>query len=180
MFSDASDKCRKRPRALNVSWNEGKCVSVIVSYRSGPWEKTFERAVRWRRRCAPIVRASAGKPTREVVRKYFRHYGIEIMDTRVRTKRVRLIAVTSIELEPGVVMQPGNYTGVSKELGVAMTRRQMKWTPPEYTVLFSGEQLTKMGMRHVMNVISIDYDVTEFVRLGQISGFSARIPHEAN
>lgn len=88
--------------------------------------------------------------------------------TRVRKQTVRLTASTTIELEPGVVMQPGTYTGERKELGVAMMGGQINWTQPEYTILFSGEQLGKMGMRNASNIISIDYDVTKFVRLGQI------------
>ncbi|WP_454616507.1 hypothetical protein [Bradyrhizobium cenepequi] len=88
--------------------------------------------------------------------------------TQVRRQSVRLDTGMSIELEPGVVMPPGSYRGQSKQLGMA-TLNGVSWTQPEYTVEFSGQQLAAMGMQNASNIISIDYNVTKYVRLGQIA-----------
>lgn len=88
--------------------------------------------------------------------------------TQVRKQSVCLTAGTSVELEPDVVMPPGNYRGQSKQLGMA-TLNGVSWTQPEYTVEFSGQQLAAMGMKNASNIISIDYDITKYVRLGQIT-----------
>ncbi|KRR12395.1 hypothetical protein [Bradyrhizobium valentinum] len=88
--------------------------------------------------------------------------------TQVRKQSVHLTARSSVELEAGVMMSPGRYVGQSKQLGVA-TLNGVSWTQPEYTIEFSGQQLAAMGAKNMSNVISIEYDVTKFVRLGQIT-----------
>lgn len=89
--------------------------------------------------------------------------------SQVRTKPVRLKAAAPIELERGIVMQPGLYAGERKEIGVPMMGGKVSWTPPEYSIVFSGDQLSEMGMKKTENVSSIDWDVTTFVKLKQIT-----------
>jgi hypothetical protein len=89
--------------------------------------------------------------------------------TRVRSKPVLLTATAPVELEPGIVMQPGTYPGECKELGVRTIGGKTRWTPPEYSIEFTGRQLATMGMKKTEGLISIDWDVTPFVKLKQIT-----------
>ena len=88
--------------------------------------------------------------------------------TEVRTKRVRLKATEPVELEKGVVMPPGAYTGKSKQ-HVLMRGERTEWTAPTYAISFSAEQLHRMGMKTQNGLISIDWDITPFVRSKQIT-----------
>lgn len=89
--------------------------------------------------------------------------------SQVRTQQVRLRATDAVELEPGIVMPAGLYPGERKEIGVPMMGGKISWTPPEYSIVFTGEQLLSMGMKTTQNLVSIDWDVTTFVKLKQIT-----------
>jgi hypothetical protein len=88
--------------------------------------------------------------------------------TRARKSIVQLIAAAPVELEPGIVMKAGTYTGEMKQLGLPTMGGQISWTAPEYKIEFDAQQLSHMGMVNVGNLMSIEYDVTKFVRSGQI------------
>ena len=45
----------------------------------------------------------------------------------------------------------------------------MSWTKPEYTIELTADQLASIGVRISPNVTSAKYDVTTFVRSGELT-----------
>ena len=90
------------------------------------------------------------------------------MTTRVQRRSVRLTAAAPVEIEPGIILPAGIYEGVEKRLGVPLMAG-MSWTPPEYHLELSEVQLVAMGAKPTPNMISTEYDLSKFVRLGQIT-----------
>jgi hypothetical protein len=86
---------------------------------------------------------------------------------QTRTRTVTLVAKAQIEIEPGVILPAGSYNSMQKQIRLA-TLSGMSWTKPEYMVELSADQLVYMVAKNMENCISIEYDLTKFVRLGQI------------
>lgn len=89
------------------------------------------------------------------------------MSNRIREIPVRLRAKESVEIEPGIIMPAGTYSGISKQLGVYLMNG-LNWTTPEYRIEFQAAQLADMGMQNTANLISCEFDVTKFIRTKQI------------
>jgi hypothetical protein len=90
------------------------------------------------------------------------------MTDRVRRTSVQLTACEAIQLESALTLPAGVYTGEKKELGIALMDGHIQWTRPAYIIEFSAEELASMGMSDTGQLISVEYDVTKFVRLGQL------------
>ena len=86
--------------------------------------------------------------------------------TQLQTRKVSLTVNAPVEIEGGVVLPVGTYTGEEKKLGVTAWGGQ-SWTKPRYMIPLTAEQLDAMGAQ-VGAHLTQGYDVTEFVRRGQI------------
>ena len=87
---------------------------------------------------------------------------------RIQTRIVRLEANQAIELKPGVVLPAGYHTAI-KTRTVFETISGKTQTDPQFSIKFTAEQLVSMGATDTEKVISIEIDVTEFVRDGKLS-----------
>jgi hypothetical protein len=87
---------------------------------------------------------------------------------QVQTTPVRFKVARAIELEPGLVLRPGVYTGTKTRTRVDSIDG-VSWTPSKYKLEFTADQLTSMGASQVKpNLIAKKIDVTKFVRLGKL------------
>jgi hypothetical protein len=78
-----------------------------------------------------------------------------------------LVAETPVEVEPGVVIPPGSYWAVVKEIGVP-TLAGMRWTDPAFTIELTAKELAALGVETSPHEISTEYDVTKFVTSRQL------------
>jgi hypothetical protein len=73
----------------------------------------------------------------------------------------------AIKLELGLILRPGVYTGTKTRTRVDSSGG-VSWTPSQYKLEFSADQLTSMGAQVKPNLIAKNIDVTKFVRLGKV------------
>lgn len=90
------------------------------------------------------------------------------MSRSVRKQRLRLTSSAAVELEPGLLLPAGTYTGESTEIGALMLDGEISWTQPEFRMEFSAAELSAMGRKDTKNLLSMKITVTKFVRLGQL------------
>jgi hypothetical protein len=87
---------------------------------------------------------------------------------RRRRSSVRLRVSNAVELETGVILECGIYVGISERVGL-LTMGGEKWAQPAYKIVLTTQQLEDMGKKNIpKNLLSMEYDVTEFVRHGHI------------
>ena len=86
---------------------------------------------------------------------------------KVRTTPVRFKVARAIELEPGLILPRGVYTGTKTRTRVDSING-VSWTPSKYKLEFTADQLTSMGAQVKPNLIAKNIDVTKFVRLGKL------------
>ena len=76
---------------------------------------------------------------------------------------INLPVVVPVEIEPGLEVPAGTYTGKKKTL------RGQGSTEPQYVLELTAPQLNALAAAQPsVNLISVEYDVTKFVKLGQI------------
>jgi hypothetical protein len=76
---------------------------------------------------------------------------------------INLTIVVPVEIGRGLVVPAGTYTGNKKTL------RGQGSTEPQYTLELTAAQLNVLAAAQPSaNLISVEYDVTKFVKLGQI------------
>ncbi len=88
---------------------------------------------------------------------------------RVQTRAVMLEATQAVELKPGVVWPPGYHIGTEIWTSLETISSGLSWTPPRYTIEFTADQLASMGATDTENLISVEIDVTKFVRSGELT-----------
>ena len=86
---------------------------------------------------------------------------------KVQSTAVRFKVARAIELAPGFVLRPGVYTGIKTRTRVDSTGG-VSWTPSQYKLEFTADQLARMGAQQKPNLIAKNIDVTKFVRLGKV------------
>ena len=86
---------------------------------------------------------------------------------KVQSTAVRFKVARAIELEPGLVLRRGVYTGTKTRTRVDSIDG-VSWTPSQYKLEFTADQLTSMGVQVKPNLIAKNIDVTKFVRLGKL------------
>jgi len=86
---------------------------------------------------------------------------------KVQSTAVRFKVARAIELEPGLVLRSGVYTGTKTRTRVDSIGG-VSWTPSQYKLEFTADQLTSMGAQAKPNLIAKKIDVTKFVRLGKL------------
>jgi hypothetical protein len=84
---------------------------------------------------------------------------------RVQARAVMLEATHAIEIEAGVVLPPGQYSGTEWRTGLETMSGEVSWAAPIQT----ADQLASMGTTDTPNLISSDIDVTTFVRSGELT-----------
>ena len=93
------------------------------------------------------------------------------MRTRVQAEQVRLITMADVDLEGrnGKVVLPKHtaYAGMKKQLAVRFSRRNVRWTPVEYTLSVSPASLSSDEAPHPDGENN-SYDVSRYVQLGLI------------
>ena len=62
----------------------------------------------------------------------------------VQTRPIKFKVARAIKLEPGLVLRPGVYTGTKTRTRVDSSGG-VSWTPSQYKLEFSVDQLTSMG-----------------------------------
>ena len=76
---------------------------------------------------------------------------------------INLTVVVAVEIEPGLEVPAGTYAGKKKML------REQGSTEPQYILELTAAQLNALAAAQPSaNVILVEYDVTKFVKLGQI------------
>ena len=83
---------------------------------------------------------------------------------------IQLTVVMPVEIEPGLEVPVGTYLGKKKTL------RGDGSTDPRYILELTAAQLNALAAAQPsVNLISVEYDVTKFVKFGQIlvSSYSA-------
>ena len=91
------------------------------------------------------------------------------MSRRVRRTALLLTALDPVAFGQQLVIPSGNYSGASEELGIPAEAGNVSWGAPTYFAQFSADQLEAVGMKEPPAfLVSSEYDVTEFVRLGQL------------
>jgi hypothetical protein len=83
-------------------------------------------------------------------------------------RQIILSAVNNIEIERGVVLPRGSYAGIEKQAGIELVDRT-RWREPEYKIEFTADQIDRIGESNTTNLLPLAYDVTQFVRLGQLT-----------
>jgi hypothetical protein len=91
------------------------------------------------------------------------------MERQVKITTVILNVRSAVQIDAGVVLPPGQYVGLCRQTGVRNLAGGTSAAQPEYLMRFTADQLASMGARNVQNHISIEYDLTKFVRSGEIS-----------
>jgi hypothetical protein len=66
-----------------------------------------------------------------------------------------------------VLFPPGDYPAERRQMGIALPRGQIKWTTPEFRITLTAEQLRSMGAKNTDKMLSVEYDVTKYVRSGE-------------
>jgi hypothetical protein len=64
-------------------------------------------------------------------------------------------------------LRSGVYTGIKTRTRVDSIGG-VSWTPSQYKLEFTADQLTSMGAQAKPNLIAKKIDVTKFVRLGKV------------
>jgi len=82
-----------------------------------------------------------------------------------KTNSISLTVNRQIEIEAGLVLAPGAYSGTSKQFGFPRVE-EMSWTKPEYVLELSEAELRCIGKRYLRNA---KYEVTKFVDRGDIT-----------
>ena len=87
---------------------------------------------------------------------------------QVQTKKVTFKVARAVELEPGLVLPPGLYTGTKTRTRVDSIGG-VSWTPSKYKIELSADQLTSSRFQTQLNLVSKNIDVTKFVRQGKLT-----------
>ena len=87
---------------------------------------------------------------------------------KVQTTPVRFKIARAIELEPGLVLRSGVYTGTKTRTRVDSIGG-VSWTPSKYKLELSADQLTSSRVQKQLNLVSKNIDVTKFVRQGKLT-----------
>jgi hypothetical protein len=87
---------------------------------------------------------------------------------QVQTKKVTFKVARAVELEPGLVLPPGHYTGTKTRTRVDSIGG-VSWTPSKYKLELSADQLTSSRIQTQLNLVSKNIDVTKFVRQGKLT-----------
>ena len=91
------------------------------------------------------------------------------MERQVNVTTVILNVRSAVQIDTSVVLPPGQYVGLCRQTGVRNLAGGTSWAQSEYLIIFTAAQLEGMGAKNVQNHISIEYDLTKFVRSGEIS-----------
>jgi hypothetical protein len=81
-------------------------------------------------------------------------------------RRITLSAPNNIEIGWGVVLPAGTYAGIERQMGIELIDRTC-WSEPEFKIEFTADQLASFGATGTANMLSVEYDVTQLVRLRQ-------------
>ena len=85
---------------------------------------------------------------------------------RLQTRTVRLEAKEAVELKPGIVLPPGYHTAIKTRTVFETIRGKTTRTDPQFSIKFTAKQFARMG---ATDIISLEIDVTEFVRDGKLN-----------
>ena len=90
--------------------------------------------------------------------------------SEVRKKAVRLKAASEVEIQHGWRLPAGVYPATLQQIVVPIMDGLKNWTAPEYFMDLTEDQISRfMGEKFNPNILYAEYDVTKFVRLGQLT-----------
>jgi hypothetical protein len=89
------------------------------------------------------------------------------MPTETTVERVRLTVTRDIALEQGILLPRGTYIGTRKQIGL-VTYQGKNWAPPTYLLELDADQIASVGGNVRPNLVSVEYDVTKYVRTKEI------------
>jgi hypothetical protein len=82
--------------------------------------------------------------------------------------KITLEAAQAIELDTGVILPPGSYSGARMR-----TRDDLpggvRWTPTRYRIELTAEQIANIGAKVQPHQTFEEIDVTKFVRRGSLT-----------
>jgi hypothetical protein len=82
---------------------------------------------------------------------------------------IRLKVLENVELESGVVIPPGIYSGNTAQFSFDdLGRGVVDSLEREHKLKLTADQIVSMAGKTSPNLLSCEYDVTKFVRSGQI------------
>ena len=87
---------------------------------------------------------------------------------QVQTKKITFKVTRAVELEPGLVLRPGRYTGTKTRTRVDSVGG-VSWTPSKYKLELTAGQLTDSRPETELKLTSKNIDVTKFVRQGKLT-----------
>jgi len=83
----------------------------------------------------------------------------------VRRGPVTLRVVKAVKVK-NVLFAPGDYQAERRQVGFALPSGDTKWTTPQFSITLTGEQMRSMGAKTADKTLSIEYDLTKYVRSG--------------
>jgi hypothetical protein len=84
------------------------------------------------------------------------------------TTRIQFTARSPVELEEGLILAPGTYTGTVTRLGVPVFDGTVSWVNPVYKLELTSAELTAMG-RTPKGLVFVEFDVTGLVRARKLT-----------
>lgn len=95
------------------------------------------------------------------------------MAQAARNTEVRYIVSEPVEIETGVFLPAGHYSGMMEERGLETLSKGVVWNSPQYRIELSAEELAGMGRENAAGLHAISYDLARFVTQGQVEVTSA-------
>jgi hypothetical protein len=89
------------------------------------------------------------------------------MARKYRSRTVNYWVTEPVEIEPGVTLPVGRYTGLMEEHGYE-TFQGVSWTKPRYGLELSAQRLATMGRQNQRDLDSVSYDLAKFIGAGEI------------
>jgi hypothetical protein len=78
-------------------------------------------------------------------------------------RRITLSAPNSIEIGRGIVLPAGSYAGIERQAGIELIDHT-RWREPEYKIALTADQFASISASNATNLLSIEYDVTQYVQ----------------
>jgi hypothetical protein len=88
--------------------------------------------------------------------------------TKLKSQDIRLRVIRPVLLGKEFRLAVGVYRGSKKQLGVPLTGGEIQWRLPEFVVELSKDQLVDMGAKNVGSLLTVEYDITRYVRGGDV------------
>lgn len=91
------------------------------------------------------------------------------MFRKLESRVVVLLVAAPVAVDDDVTVQPGEYEAIERRyVTKGAQARAPSLTSPLYLMELTGEQLAALGAEQLAEFASVEFDVTKFVRGGQM------------